>query len=49
MRQGEDGFWAAHGAAGKDRYGPRRRSRSGFEGVPSTALLEDAAGRMRKG
>lgn len=48
-RQGKVGFCATQRVAGKDQNDLRRRSRSGIEGAPSTALFGTANGRMKKG
>lgn len=48
-RQGMDVFCVALEAAGKDQNDLRRRSRSGLDGIPSTALFRTANGRMKKG
>jgi len=48
-RQGRDGFCAAQRVACKDQNDLRRRSRSGIEGAPSTALFGTANGRIKKG
>jgi hypothetical protein len=38
-KAGERRIFTAHWAVGKDQNDLRRRSRSGFEGEPSTALF----------